>query len=151
LYQIWKFILPALYPKEKKFLLPLVIFSFLLFIVGTGFGLFVLLPIITKFLINIGTTHLVEPYLSISKFISYVFRLIISCGLSFELPIVLIFLTKVGIVSYYQLKKLRRYVILIIFIVAAIITPPDVISQLILALPMLILYELSLLIIKITH
>jgi sec-independent protein translocase protein TatC len=145
LYQVWKFVEAGLHDNERRSIFSLVVFSFLLFTVGGVFAYFVMLPIGLKFLLSCGTLTL-QPIISVEKYITFVVGLVLSFGLVFQLPIIIFFLTKIGIVNPRILFKQQRYAILIIFIVAAILTPPDVFSQFLMAIPLLVLYELSILI-----
>jgi len=144
-YQIWRFVETGLHNKERRSISLLVVFSFLLFTLGGAFAYFVMLPIGLKFLLSCGTATL-QPIISVEKYITFVVGLVLSFGLVFQLPIIIFFLAQIGIVSPGFLFKQQKYAILIIFIVAAILTPPDVFSQCLMAIPLLILYEFSILI-----
>lgn len=144
LWEIWRFIRPALYDKEKKYSTGFVFFSSLLFGMGVLFGYFIFVPLSISFLSNYIVSDIVTNQYTLSNYISTVATLTLAAGLVFELPIVIYFLSKVGIVTPTVLKRNRRYAIVIILIVAAIITPsPDVLTQLVVATPLLILYEIS--------
>jgi sec-independent protein translocase protein TatC len=143
LYQIWKFISPGLLPREKKYVVPFVFFSSLLFISGILFGYFVALPPAFEFFVSFNNQYL-QAMLSFKDYLSLFVTFLLGFGLSFELPIFIFFLTKLGIVNARMLSKQRRYAILIIFIVAAILTPsPDALSQILMAIPLMFLYEVS--------
>jgi sec-independent protein translocase protein TatC len=143
LYQIWKFIAPGLLLKEKKYVVPFVISSSLLFISGVLFGYFVALPPAFEFFVSFNNRYL-QALLSFKDYLSLFVTFLLGFGLSFELPIFIFFLTKLGIVNAKMLSKQRRYAILIIFIVAAILTPsPDALSQILMAIPLMFLYEIS--------
>lgn len=144
-YQIWRFVSPGLLPKEKKLVLPVLAFSTLSFVSGVLFAYFIMIPFILPFLYGL-TTQNIEPTINISEYIGFVLRIILVSGLVFELPLVSFFLTQVGILRPRFLRKYRRYAIVIIFILAALLTPPDPGSQLLLAGPLLVLYELSILV-----
>jgi len=145
-YQIWIFVERGLLSREKKFVLPITLLSFLLFTAGACFGYFVIVPVGVQFLLSYGTETLV-PMISVSRYISFLFALVFSFGLIFELPLVIGFLTKIGILNYQGLKKNRRIAIVAIFIVAAALTPgPDVFSQLLMAGPLLVLFETGVLV-----
>lgn len=152
-FQLYKFLEPGLYKNEKKVFLPYIFFPPILFIMGILIVYFIVMPITWKFFIGFqnidiknGVTVILEA--KISEYIDLILELFIGFGLAFQLPILLIMLTKLGIINYTQLKKFRRYAIVLIFILAAILTPPDVFSQLILALPLVLLYEISILLCK---
>ena len=143
LYQIWKFIAPALHSREKKYVVPFVISSTFLFISGVCFGYFVALPPAFEFFVSFNNQYL-QAMLSFKDYLSLFVTFLLGFGISFELPIFIFFLTKLGIVNAAMLSKQRRYAILIIFIVAAILTPsPDALSQVLMAIPLMFLYEVS--------
>lgn len=143
LYQIWKFISPGLLPKEKKYVVPFVLSSSLLFIGGILFGYFIVLPPAFEFFVSFNNKYL-QAMISFKDYLSLFVTFLLGFGLSFELPIFIFFLTKLGIVNAKMLSKQRKYAILVIFIVAAILTPsPDALSQILMAIPLLFLYEVS--------
>ena len=143
LYQIWKFIAPALHAREKKYVIPFVISSSSLFVSGVLFGYLVALPPAFKFFVSFNNQYL-QAMLSFKDYLSLFVTFLLGFGISFELPVFILFLTKLGIVNAAMLSKQRRYAILIIFIVAAILTPsPDALSQILMAIPLMFLYEVS--------
>ncbi len=143
LYQVWRFVSPALEEGQKKHIVIFIFCASMAFFLGGAFGYFGLAPISLKFLINLAGGELV-PVISISKYISFVLALILGCGLVFEMPVLIWLLTKIGIVNAALLRKRRKYAIAAIFILAAIITPTtDPFNMCLLAMPMLILYEVS--------
>ena len=148
LYQVWKFLTPALFSHEKKVASRLFLASLFLFWLGIIFCFYILLPLSLNFLINWGD-NLADFDLTLSNYLSFFSSLIIGFGLVFEIPLIIILLGYLGIISPQDLTKLRRYIILACFIIAAILTPPDWISQISMAIPLYILYEISLLTIKI--
>ena len=148
LYQIWLFVAPALYSHEKKYVIPFVISSTLLFIGGAAFGYFIVFPFSFKFLMSFAT-DLIQPAPRLKESLSFCSMLLFAFGLTFELPLLILFLSKVGVVNARMLARNRKYAIVAIFIVAAILTPPDVVSQLMMAIPLLILYEAGIWIAKI--
>ncbi|MFH1782265.1 MAG: twin-arginine translocase subunit TatC [Candidatus Omnitrophota bacterium] len=150
LYQTWKFILYGLDNDLKKYLAFLTIGSFFLFFIGSIFGYFIVVPIGMKFLLGFSTDFLI-PMITVSKYISFVFLLTFMLGVVFELPLAILFLTKLNIITPRFLIEKRRYAIVIIFIIGAIFTPPDVITQCLLAIPLLILYELSIILAKLVR
>jgi sec-independent protein translocase protein TatC len=146
LFQIWSFIQHGLLPKEKRFILSLTVVSFLLFSAGAAFCYFLVIPTGVKFLLAYGSDTLV-PMITISKYLSFVTTLIISFGLVFELPVAIGFLTKIGIFNSRMLREQWRFAVVIIFIAAAALTPgPDIFSQMIMAVPLLVLYGASILV-----
>jgi len=148
LYQIWKFIAPALHSKEKKYLLPFVFFSTLLFVSGVVFGYFIALPPAFEFFVSFNNKYL-QAMISFSDYLSLFVTFLLGFGLSFELPVFIFFLTKLGIVNAKMLSKQRRYAILVIFVVAAVLTPsPDALSQVLMAIPLMFLYEVSIFVSK---
>jgi sec-independent protein translocase protein TatC len=147
-FQIWSFILPALKNDEKKYLLILVPLSYIFFIVGSAFGLFLVIPFGMKFFLGFTSANL-EAMFSLSKYISFIISILIPFGLVFELPLLITLLVKLGIISSNFLTTNRKYVIVAIFLFAAILTPPDIISQAMMAIPLILLYEGSVIIAKI--
>jgi sec-independent protein translocase protein TatC len=148
LYQIWKFISPGLLPKEKKYVVPFVISSTFLFISGISFGYFVALPPAFEFFVSFNNKYL-QAMLSFKDYLSLFVTFLLGFGVSFELPVFIFFLTKLRIVNAKMLSKQRRYAILVIFIVAAILTPsPDALSQILMAIPLMFLYEISIFVSK---
>ena len=148
LYQLWKFISPGLYSTEKKYVAPFVISSSVLFIGGVLFGYYLALPPAYGFFVEF-TSDILKPMFSLKEYLTFSLKLLLAFGLSFELPVLIFFMAKIGIVNSKMLAKQRRYAILIIFIVAAILTPsPDAMTQIIMAVPLMILYEISIFIAK---
>ena len=148
LYQIWKFISPGLLLKEKKYVVPFVLSSTLLFMGGVLFGYFIVLPPAFEFFVSFNNQYL-QAMISFGDYLSLFVTFLLGFGLSFELPIFIFFLAKLGIVNAKMLSKQRRYAILIIFIVAAILTPsPDALSQILMAIPLMFLYEISIFVAK---
>lgn len=144
LFQIWGFIAPGLYAHEKKLAMPLVVASYVLFLIGVAFCYFFVFGQVFKF-INGFAPKSITPAPDIEAYLAFVMTMFLAFGVSFEVPVVLVVLVKFGIVSVEKLKEWRSYFIVLAFIVAAVVTPPDVVSQLALAIPMCILYELGIL------
>jgi sec-independent protein translocase protein TatC len=142
LYQVWAFVAPGLYVHEKRLVLPLVIASSVLFLIGMSFAYFLVFPVVFKFMASIAPEG-VAWMTDIEKYLSFVLTTFIAFGLTFEVPVVVIVLVRAGLVSIQQLKESRPYVIVGAFVVGAIFTPPDVLSQVMLALPLWLLYELG--------
>jgi sec-independent protein translocase protein TatC len=140
LYQVWAFVAPGLYSHEKKLVLPLVISSTVLFVVGVAFCYFIVIPGMSKFIQAFAPTTITAAP-DIEQYFGFVLTLFLVFGVAFEVPVAVVVLARVGIVSIEQLRKARGYFIVGAFIVAAVVTPPDVISQLALAIPMVLLYE----------
>jgi len=142
-YEFWMFVSPGLYRKEKKYFLPIVLLSVFFFIVGASFGYFIAFPYAFKFFLEFSTDA-IHAMLSMKEYLSFSSTLLLAFGFTFELPLVLAFMARMGLVTVPFLQKNRKYAILIIFIVAALLTPgPDVISQLMMAVPLMILYEIG--------
>ncbi len=145
LFEVWRFVEPALYPNEKRLFVPLLLSSILLFVAGGVFAYFVVLPMALKFLLGLGFSQLAAtPYLSVNLYISFVLKMLIAFGVAFEMPIFLYMLQRAGVVTEKQLKRFRRYFIVVAFLVGALIAP-DVATQILMAVPLLILYEISIL------
>ena len=144
LYQAWAFVAPGLYQKEKKLAMPLLVSAVLLFYAGCAFAYFLVLPAVFGFLTKF-TPDVVQMMPDLGKYVDFVLVIFLAFGASFELPIALVILVALGWVTPRQLKEWRGYAVVGIFVIAAIITPPDVVSQLMLAIPMMILYELGIL------
>lgn len=143
LWQFWKFISPALYERERKNAKVFITVASLLFFLGVLFGYFVIVPMSVNFLATFSVSSVVKNQFNIASYISMVKTAVIASGLYFELPIILYFLTKLGLVTPTFLRTYRKYAIVIVLIIAAIVTPPDVVSQITVAIPMLIIYEAS--------
>jgi sec-independent protein translocase protein TatC len=142
LYQLWAFVAPGLYSHEKKLVLPLVVSSTLLFFVGVAFCYFFVFGQVFSFIQSFAPKSITAAP-DIEAYLSFVLTMFIAFGLAFEVPIVVIVLARMGIVSVQKLKDFRGYFIVLAFIIAAIVTPPDVVSQLALAIPMCLLYEVG--------
>lgn len=144
LYQAWAFVAPGLYSHEKRLVLPLVISSTILFFIGVAFCYFIVIPAMSQFIQAFAPTAIAAAP-DIEQYFGFVLTLFLVFGIAFEVPIAVIVLARVGIVTIEQLKNFRGYFIVAAFVVAAVVTPPDVISQLSLAIPMCILYEVGIL------
>jgi sec-independent protein translocase protein TatC len=142
LYQIWAFVAPGLYSHEKRLVLPLVFVSSVLFICGMAFAYFAALPVVFEFITHFAPEG-VAVMTDISRYLDFVLTMFISFGITFEVPILVVILVRVGVVSIEKLKGARRYVLVGAFIVGAVFTPPDVVSQFMLAVPLYLLYELG--------
>jgi sec-independent protein translocase protein TatC len=142
LYQFWMFVAPGLYKKERRLLAPIVLLSSFFFIAGGLFGYFIVFPWGFKFFLGFAT-ETIRPLPSMKEYLSFSAKLLLAFGMVFELPMILTFLARLGIVSVDFLKKNRKYAVLLIFVGAAILTPPDVVTQIMMALPLMFMYELS--------
>lgn len=141
-YEFWMFVAPGLYEKEKRLLVPIVSLSTVFFVGGAFFGYFIVFPYGFKFFLGFAS-DIVKPLPSMREYLSFASKLLLAFGLVFELPLVITFLAKLGMVSVPFLKKNRKYALLLFFIGAAILTPPDVVTQIMMALPLMVLYEIS--------
>ena len=151
--QVWKFIAPGLYKNEKKALLPYLIATPTLFLLGGMLVYYLVMPLAIKFFLSFETssqlnTLPIQLEAKVNEYLSLIMRLIFAFGLSFQLPVILSLLARVGFIDSNYLKKRRKYVVVIIFAVAALLTPPDPITQIGLGIPLLILYELSIISVK---
>ncbi|MFL2883165.1 MAG: twin-arginine translocase subunit TatC [Pelagibacteraceae bacterium] len=151
--QIWKFVAPGLYRDEKKALLPYLIATPLLFLLGGLLVYYLIMPLAIKFFLSFESqgevgSIAIQLEAKVNEYLSLIMRLIFAFGISFQLPVILSLLARIGVIDSLYLKKRRKYVVVIIFTIAAILTPPDPITQIGLALPLLILYELSILTVK---
>jgi len=148
-YQIWRFVAPGLYEREKRYFIPFVLFSMVFFLGGTSFCYYIVFPFVFRFFMSFsGDSLLAMP--AIRQYLSFATRLLIAFGLVFEMPIFFFFLGRVGLVSYKGLARQRRMAVVLVFLAAALLTPPDAVSQLMLAGPLMILFELSIQIVRIT-
>lgn len=147
LWQIWGFISPALYKNEKRFAIPFVVLSCLCFAAGTYFGFFYVFPTIFTFLVKFGTgTGEINAMLSMGAYLTLSTRLLFAFGMVFELPIVIFFLARMGVVDYKWLAAKRKFALLMAFVIGAVLTPPDLFSQVSIALPFIILYEVGIIV-----
>jgi sec-independent protein translocase protein TatC len=151
LLQLWNFISPALYENERKHAKLFITVASFLFFLGILFGYFVIVPMSINFFATFTVSAVVENQFNVDSYIGMIKTSVIACGLFFELPIIIYFLTKLGLVTPKFLRESWRYAVVIILIVAAIVTPPDVISQTVVAIPMLLIYEVSIFISSIVY
>lgn len=142
MYEFWMFVAPGLYPKERRLLIPIAIISSLFFVGGALFGYFIVFPYGFKFLLGFATETL-RPLPSMKEYLSFSAKLLLAFGFVFELPIVITFLAKLGLVTVPFLKRNRKYALLLFFVGSAILTPPDVVTQIMMSVPLMILYEIS--------
>lgn len=145
LYQIWAFIAPGLYQHEKKLGAPLIVASVLLFLFGMSFAYFLVFPVVFGFVVGVAPIG-VAVMTDIGKYLDFVLMMFLAFGVTFEVPIVVILLVKMGMVSIAKLREIRPYVIVGAFVLGAIFTPPDIISQFMLAVPLWLLYELGIIV-----
>jgi len=141
LYQIWAFVAPGLYQHEKKLVAPLVASSYTLFLCGMAFAYFVVFPTIFRVMAHYNTPLGAQMNTDIDNYLSFVLTMFLAFGVTFEVPIIVVLLVRMNVLTVKKLKEIRPYVVVGAFIVSAVVTPPDVFSQLILALPLILLYE----------
>ena len=156
LMQIWKFVAPGLYKNEKLALLPFLIATPILFLLGGMLVYYLIMPLAIKFFLSFETSAIngslpIQLEAKVNEYLSLIMRLILAFGISFQLPVFLTLLAKVGFITSEYLKTRRKYVVIIIFSIAAVLTPPDPITQIGLALPLLLLYEISIFTVKIVE
>lgn len=140
--QIWLFVRPALHPNERKITLTYVPALFILFIIGLAFGYFVIFPMVYKFLINLGGDMFVTNFTA-DRYFRFILNMTIPFGVLFELPVVVMFLTSLGIINPFVLSKIRKYAYFVLVVIAVVITPPDFMSDFVVTIPLLLLYEIS--------
>ena len=143
LWELWKFISPALYEKERKNVRVFIFVASILFFLGVLFGYYVIVPMSINFCATFSISKMVQNQFTIDSYISMIKTSVIASGLFFELPVIIYFLTKLGLVTPTFLRKYRKYSVVIVLLISAIVTPPDVVSQIIVAIPMLLIYEAS--------
>ena len=144
LYQFWMFVAPGLYQKERRLLIPIVFLSSVFFVGGALFGYFIVFPFGFKFFLGFAS-ETIQALPSMKEYLTFSAKLLLAFGLVFELPLVITFLAKLGIVSVDFLKKNRKYALILFFAGSAILTPPDVVTQIMMAVPLMLLYEISIL------
>jgi sec-independent protein translocase protein TatC len=148
LYQFWKFFEPALYPKERRYILPFIVASIALFVAGISFCFFIILPMTLAFLLDLGM-QVGTPIITVTDYISMLMLLLFGFGIVFETPLIIVLLAMLDIIDLEMLTSNRRIIIIIILIVAAIMTPPDPISQMAMAVPVYLMYEMAIVIVRI--
>ena len=149
-WQVWLFVAPGLYDNEKKMVLPFVLSATFMFISGGAFAYYIVVPFGFTFLVNFGS-QLFTALPSIGEYVSFFTKLMLGFGLAFELPVITFFLASIGLVTDKTLKEFFRYALVVIFLVSALLTPPDVLTQFLMAGPMILLYALSIFIAKLTN
>jgi len=148
--QLWSFISPGLHAKEKKYVVPFVLIATVLFLIGAAFCFLIVLPFALRFLLTYKVGDFMMPMLSVGRYVDFCLKFILAFGFVFELPVIILFFTRMGFVTPATLAKHRKYAILLAFVAAAILTPtPDVFNQTLMAVPMIILYEVGILVSRI--
>nr|WP_062106552.1 twin-arginine translocase subunit TatC [Bacillus niameyensis] len=151
LYQLWAFISPGLLERERKVTLAYIPVACILFLTGLSFSYFVLFPFVIKFMLNLSGNMDIQTTIGISEFFQFLFQITIPFGILFQLPVVILFLTRLGIITPEFLSKVRKYAYFVLLVIAAFITPPDLLSHMMVTVPLLILYEISVWISKIGY
>lgn len=141
-YQVWKFVMPGLYANERKYVLPFVTAACVFFVMGASFAFFVAFPFGFRFFLGF-TTERIQALPSMKEYLSLCMSMLLAFGITFELPVVMFFLARMGVVNHRSLRRFRKYAVLVISIVAAVLTPPDVLSMVMLGIPLYLLFELS--------
>ncbi|OGX37748.1 MAG: twin arginine-targeting protein translocase TatC [Omnitrophica WOR_2 bacterium RIFCSPHIGHO2_02_FULL_50_17] len=150
IYQVWRFVAVGLKDNERKYIFLLAPFSLLFFLAGGLFAYFIMIPVSLRFLLSFSSDFIV-PMITIKNYISFVGMMILAFGAVFELPMVLVFLTKIGIVTPQFLAEKRRHAIVFILIVSALLTPPDAVTQIIMSVPLVVLYEIGIVACRLTR
>ena len=142
IYHIWGFLKPGLKPRERKYLLVALFMGIIFFLMGISFSYYIIIPMTIRFFLKMSIDQ-IAPMFSFANYIGFVGTLLLSFGLVFEMPLLILLLTQLNLVTPKTFKQYRKIIILVIFVVAAVLTPPDVVSQMLMALPMIVLYEFS--------
>lgn len=142
-YQLWSFVSPGLHEKERRATLSYIPYSFILFLAGISFSYFVLFPYIMHFMMTLSGDLGIVQVIGINEYFNFLFQITLPFGVVFQLPVVLLFLTRLGIITPMMMVKVRKYAYFILFVIAAFITPPDIVSHLFVTVPLFILYEIS--------
>lgn len=150
LYQLWKFVEPALYPNERKYISAIVAFSTFFFLLGGAFAYYILIPNALKFFAVFGSPY-IENIIDVQSYFGFVTGIILASGIVFELPMLSYFLAKIGILNAGFLRKYRRHAVVVILLVAAFITPPDILSWIMMSVPLYVLYEISIFVVQVTR
>lgn len=143
LYQLWAFATPGLYESERKATLKYIPYSVILFLGGISFGYFVLFPFVMKFMTGLATDLEILPTIGINDFFTFLFKLVIPFGFIFQLPVIALFFSRIGLLDPKLMIKFRKYSYFVLFVIAVLLAPPDVISYIIISIPLFILYEIS--------
>lgn len=151
LYQLWAFISPGLYEKERKVTLSYIPVSIILFLGGIAFSYFILFPFVVDFMMNLSDDLNVNQVIGVYEYFQFLLQLTLPFGLLFQMPVVVMFVTRLGLVTPMFLSKIRKYAYFVLFVIAAVITPPELLSHLMVSVPLLILYEISIVISRIAY
>ena len=148
LFQLWLFITPGLHETERKATLKYIPYSFLLFIAGISFSYFILFPNVMRFMVNLSNDLQIETIININEYFSFLFKLVIPFGFIFQLPVLTLFLARIGILNPTLMVKFRKYSYFALFVLAVLLAPPDLVSNILIAIPLFLLYEVSIVIAK---
>ncbi|MEO4055511.1 twin-arginine translocase subunit TatC [Solibacillus sp. CAU 1738] len=151
LYQLWSFITPGLHETERKATLKYIPYAFFLFLLGISFSYFVLFPYVMNFMMSLSSDLEIVQTIGINEYFSFLFKLVLPFGIIFQLPVVTLFLARIGLLNPELMAKFRKYSYFVLFVLAALLAPPDLISNLIVAVPLFILYEISIVISRIGY
>jgi sec-independent protein translocase protein TatC len=145
-WEIWRFVSPGLYEKERKVSRGAVFFVSLLFGMGIMFGYYIITPLSFNFMVNYKVADVISNEFDVTYYVSFITSLVLACGILFQIPMVTLFLSKAGIITPKLLRQYRKHSIVVIMFLSAVLTPPDVISQILIAIPLVLLYEISIVI-----
>ncbi|GAA0322873.1 twin-arginine translocase subunit TatC [Bacillus carboniphilus] len=151
LYQLWAFVSPGLYEKERKVTLSYIPLSSFLFLLGIAFSYFILFPFVVQFMTNISDKLNIQQVIGINEYFQFLFQITLPFGILFQLPVVVMFLTRLGMITPMLLKSIRQYAYFVLLVIAAFITPPELLSHLMVTVPLLLLYEISIWVSKISY
>lgn len=151
LYQLWAFITPGLHESERKATLKYIPYAFLLFIGGLAFAYFILFPSVLQFMMNLSERLDIQQTIGINEYFSFLFKLVVPFGFLFQLPVVTLFLSRLGILNPVLMTKFRKYSYFVLFVIAVLLAPPDIVSYLIISIPLFVLYEISIMIARIGY
>lgn len=151
LYQLWAFVAPGLYESERKATLKYIPYSFCLFIIGILFAYFVLFPNVMDFMMNLSHRLDIQQTIGIKQYFSFLFKLVIPFGFLFQLPVITLFLSRIGVLNPVWMVKFRKYSYFVLFVIAVLISPPDLFSYILMSIPLFILYEISIVIAKVGY
>lgn len=151
LYQLWAFITPGLNETERKATLKYIPYAFVLFLGGVAFAYFVLFPFVMKFMIGLASDLEIKQTIGINEYFTFLFKLVIPFGLIFQLPVITLFLSRIGLLNPTLMVKFRKYSYFVLFVIAVLLAPPDIVSYIIISIPLFILYEISLIVARIGY
>jgi len=151
LYQLWAFITPGLHETERKATLKYIPYAFLLFVMGLAFGYYILLPNVMNFMMQLSDDLDIQQTIGINEYFGFLFKLVVPFGIIFELPVVMLFLARLGILNPQLMVKFRKYSYFVLFVLAVLVAPPDIISYIVISIPLFVLYEISIIIARIGY